>query len=51
MRELQIQQITECTEYRRNWKEQIDRISSDMTEKQIFKYQPKLKRTLGRPLK
>jgi hypothetical protein len=41
MRELQIPQITECTECRRNWKEHTDRMSSDMTAKQIFKYQLK----------
>jgi hypothetical protein len=30
-------------QYRKNWKEHVDR--------RILKYQPKLKRNLGRPLK
>jgi hypothetical protein len=45
--ELQISQITEFIyQYRKNWKEHVDRIP-----KMILKYQPKGKRNLGRPLK
>jgi hypothetical protein len=45
--ELQISQITEFMyQYRKNWKEHVDRIP-----KIILKYQPKGKRNLGRPLK
>jgi hypothetical protein len=40
-------QITEFIyQYGKNWKEYVDRIP-----KMILKYQPKLKRNLGRPLK
>jgi hypothetical protein len=40
-------QITEFIyQYRKNWKEQVDRIP-----KMILKYQPKGKINLGRPLK
>jgi hypothetical protein len=40
-------QITEFIyQYRKNWKEHVDRIP-----KMILKYQPKGKRNLGRPLK
>jgi hypothetical protein len=50
--ELQISQITEfICQYRRNWKERVDRMSSDRIPKIILKYQPKGKRNLGRPLK
>jgi hypothetical protein len=46
--ELQISQITEfICKYRKNWKEPVDRMSSD----RIPKNQPKGKRNLGRPLK
>jgi hypothetical protein len=42
--ELQMSQITEFIyQYRKNWKEHVDRIS-----KMILKYQPKGKRNLGR---
>jgi transposase len=45
--ELQMSQITEFIyQYGKNWKEHVDRIP-----KMILKYQPKLKRNLGRPLK
>jgi hypothetical protein len=50
--ELQISQITEfICQYRKNWKEHVDRMSSDRIPKMILKYQPKGKRNLGRPLK
>jgi hypothetical protein len=50
--ELQMSQITEFIyQYRKNWKEQVDRMSSDRIPKIILKYQPKWKRNLGRPLK
>jgi hypothetical protein len=49
--ELQISQRTEFIyQYRRNWKEHVDRMSSDRIPKMILKYQPKGKRNLGRPL-
>jgi hypothetical protein len=35
----------------KNWKEHVDRMSSDRIPKLILKYQPKWKRKLGRPLK
>jgi hypothetical protein len=38
-------------QYRKNWKEHVDRMSSDRIPKMIIKYQPKGKRNLGRPLK
>jgi hypothetical protein len=38
-------------QYRKNWKEHVDRMSSDKIPKMILKYQPKEKRNLGRPLK
>jgi hypothetical protein len=45
--ELQMSQITEFIyQYRKNWKELVDRIP-----KMVLKYQPKGKRNLGRPLK
>jgi hypothetical protein len=51
MGELQISQKTEFTyQYRKNWKERVDRKSSDRIPKMILKYQPKGKRNLGRPL-
>jgi hypothetical protein len=50
--ELQISQITEFIyQYRTNWKEHVDSMSSDGIPKMILKYQPKGKRNLGRPLK
>jgi hypothetical protein len=50
--ELQMSQITEFMyEYRKNWKEHVDKMSSDSIPKMILKYQPKGKRNLGRPLK
>jgi hypothetical protein len=50
--ELQISQITEFIyQYRKNWKEHIDRMSSGRIPKIILKYQPKEKRNLGIPLK
>jgi hypothetical protein len=50
--ELQVSQITEFIyQYRKNWKEHVDRISSDRIPKMILKYQPKGKRNLCRPLK
>jgi hypothetical protein len=50
--ELQMSQITEFIyQYRKNWKEHVDRMSSDRIPKMILKYQPKGKRNLGRPLK
>jgi hypothetical protein len=52
MGELQISQKTEFIyQYRKNWKERVDRKSSDRIPKMILKYQPKGKRNLGRPLK
>jgi hypothetical protein len=47
-----ISQITELIyQYRKNWKERVDRMSCDRIPKMILKYQPKGKRHLGRPLK
>jgi hypothetical protein len=49
--ELQISQITEFIyQYRKNWKEHVDRMSSDRTPKMILKYQPKGKSNLGKPM-
>jgi hypothetical protein len=40
--ELQMSQITEfICQYRKNWKEHVDRMSSDRIPKMILKYQPK----------
>jgi hypothetical protein len=45
-------QITEYIyQYRKNWKEHVDRMSSDRIPKMILKYEPKGKRNLGRRLK
>jgi hypothetical protein len=45
-------QITDVIcQYRKNWKEHVDRMSSDRIPKINLKYQPKGKRYLGRPLK
>jgi hypothetical protein len=50
--ELQISQITEFTfQYRKNWKEHVNRMSSDRIPKMNIKYQPKGKRNLGTTLK
>jgi hypothetical protein len=50
--ELQMSQITEFIhQYRKNWKERVDRMSFDRIPKMILKYRPKRKRNLGRPLK
>jgi hypothetical protein len=50
--ELQMSQITEFIyQYRKNWKEHVDRMSSDRIPKMILKYQPKGKINLGIPLK
>jgi hypothetical protein len=50
--ELQISQITEFIyQYRKKWKEHVNRMSCDRTPKIILKYQPKGKINLGRPLK
>jgi hypothetical protein len=50
--ELQISRITELIyQYRENWKEHVDRMSSDRISKMILKYQQKGKINLGRPLK
>jgi hypothetical protein len=50
--ELQMSQITEYVyQYRKNWKEHVDRMSSDRIPKMILKYEPKGKINLGRPLK
>jgi hypothetical protein len=50
--ELQVSQITEFIhQYRKNWKEHVDRMSCDRIPKMILKYQPKGKRNLGRPFK
>jgi hypothetical protein len=50
--EVKISQITEIIyQYRKNWKEHVDGMSSDRIPKMILKYQPKGKRNLGRPLK
>jgi hypothetical protein len=43
--ELQISQITEfICQYRKNWKEHVDRMSSNRIPKIILKYQPKWKK-------
>jgi hypothetical protein len=48
--ELQILQTTEFIyRYRKNWKQHVDRLSSDRIPKIILKYQSKGKRYLGRP--
>jgi hypothetical protein len=45
-------QITEFIyQYRKNWKEHVDRMSCDRIPEIILKYQPKEKINLGRPLK
>jgi hypothetical protein len=50
--ELHMSQITEFMyQYRKNWKQHVDRMISDRIPKMILKYQPKGKRNLGRPLK
>jgi hypothetical protein len=50
--ELQISQITEFIyQHRKNWKEHVDRMTSNRIPKMILKYQPKGKRNLGSPLK
>jgi hypothetical protein len=50
--ELQMSQITEFTyQYRKNWKEHVERMSYDRIPKMILKYQPRGKRNVGRPLK
>jgi hypothetical protein len=44
-------QITEFLyQYRKNWKEHVDRMSSDRIPKMVLKYQAKEK-NLGSPLK
>jgi hypothetical protein len=49
---LQISQITEFMyQYRKHWKEHIERISCDRIPKIILKYQPRGKINLGRPLR
>jgi hypothetical protein len=49
--ELRMSQITEFIyQYRKNWKERVDRMRSDRIPKIILKYQPKGKLNLGRPL-
>jgi hypothetical protein len=49
--ELQILQITEfICQYRKNWKEHVDRMSSDRIPKMILKYQLREKINFGRPL-
>jgi hypothetical protein len=50
--ELQMWQITEFIyQYRKNWIDHVDRMSSDRIPKMIPKYQPKEKRNSGKPLK
>jgi hypothetical protein len=50
--ELQMSQTAEfICQYRKNWKEHVDRISSDRIRKMILKCQPKGERNLGRPSK
>jgi hypothetical protein len=50
--ELQMSQITEYVyQYRKNWKEHVDRMSSDRIPKMNLEYEPKGKINLGRPLK
>jgi hypothetical protein len=45
-------QITEFIyQSRKNWKEHVDRMSSNRIPKMILKYQQKGKRNLGRPSK
>jgi hypothetical protein len=39
------------TQYRKNWKEHVHRMTPGRIPKMILKYQPKGKRCLGRPLK
>jgi hypothetical protein len=38
-------------QYRKNWKENVGRMSSDRIPNIILKFKPKGKRNLGRPLK
>jgi hypothetical protein len=47
MRELELPQITEFIEERRNWKEHIERMSTDRTARSQ-KYQLKLKTKFGK---
>jgi hypothetical protein len=50
--ELQMSHITEYIyQYRKNWQEHVDRMSSDRISKLILIYEPKGKRNLIRPLK
>jgi hypothetical protein len=49
--ELQMSQIKYIYQYRTNWKEHVDRMSSDKIPRMILKYEPKGKINLGRPLK
>jgi hypothetical protein len=52
IKELHTPQIPEFIEkYRRNWKEHVGRMSADCIPRKFLKYQPKGKRSLGRPLK
>jgi hypothetical protein len=45
-------QITEYIyQYRKHWKEHVERMSSDRIPKMVVKYQPKGEKNLGRPLK
>jgi hypothetical protein len=45
--EYKMSQITQFIyQYRKNWKEHVDRISSDRIPKMVLKYQPKGKRNL-----
>jgi hypothetical protein len=39
------------TQYRKNWKEHVHRMTPGRIPKMILKYQPQGKRCLGRPLK
>jgi hypothetical protein len=50
--ELKMSQIIQFIyQYRKNWKEHADSMSSERISKMILKYQSKGKRNFGRPLK
>jgi hypothetical protein len=52
MEELHTPQLTEFIEkYRRNWKQHVGRMGAERMRRKILKYQPKRKRSSGRPLK
>jgi hypothetical protein len=52
LRELKINSVQEHTDqYRNNWKQHVQRMDRSRIPRQVMKYRPKGKRSLGRPLK